>query len=79
MSLSLSFILLFFSILSILSILSDFLFETLEFILTNVLSALFLINFNLYIIFCGKEENIDIKNYGETSIIKEISNFMQIL
>ena len=45
-------------------------------ILTNVLSALFLINFNLYIIFCGKEENIDIKNYGETSIIKEISNFM---
>ena len=45
-------------------------------ILTNVLSALFLVNFNLYIIFCGKEENIDIKNYEETSIVKEISIFM---
>ena len=45
-------------------------------ILTNVLSALFLINFNLYIIFCGKEQNIDVKNYEETSIVKEISIFM---
>ena len=45
-------------------------------IVTNVLSALFLINFNLYIIFCGKKENIEANNYEETSIIKEISIFM---
>ena len=45
-------------------------------IVTNVLSALFLINFNLYIIFCGKKENIEANKYEETSIIKEISIFM---
>ena len=45
-------------------------------IVTNVLSALFLINFNLYIIFCGKKENIKINNYEETSLYNEILNFM---
>jgi hypothetical protein len=41
-------------------------------IVTNVLSALFLINFNLYIIFCGKKENIERNNIKETTFIKEI-------
>ena len=45
-------------------------------IVTNVLSALFLINFNLYIIFCGKKENIETNNYEETSIYKEVSDFL---
>ena len=45
-------------------------------IIANVLSALFLINFNLYIIFCGKKENIKINNYEETSLYNEILNFM---
>ena len=46
-------------------------------IVTNVLSALFLINFNLYIIFCGKKENIERNNIKETTLIKEISNFIK--
>ena len=45
-------------------------------IVTNVLSALFLINFNLYIIFCGKKEKIKINNIKESSIYSEISNFI---
>ena len=45
-------------------------------IVTNVLSALFLINFNLYIIFCGKKENIEKNNFEETSIYKEITDFI---
>ena len=45
-------------------------------IVSNEFSSVFLINFNLYIIFCGKEQNIDVKNYEETSIVKEISIFM---
>ena len=45
-------------------------------IVTNVLSALFLINFNLYIIFCGKKEKINANNIRETSIYSEISNFI---
>ena len=45
-------------------------------IVTNVLSALFLINFNLYIIFCGKKEKIEMNKYEETSVNKDISNFI---
>ena len=45
-------------------------------IVTNVLSALFLINFNLYIIFCGKKENIETNVFEETSIYKEVSDFI---
>ena len=45
-------------------------------IVTNVLSALFLINFNLYIIFCGKKENIETNVFEESTIIKEVSNFI---
>ena len=45
-------------------------------IVTNVLSALFLINFNLYIIFCGKKEKIKINNIKKSSIYSEISNFI---
>ena len=45
-------------------------------IVTNVLSALFLINFNLYIIFCGKKEKIKINNIKESSIYSEISIFI---
>ena len=44
-------------------------------IVTNVLSALFLINFNLYIIFCGKKEKIETNVFEETSIYKEVSDF----
>ena len=45
-------------------------------IVTNVLSALFLINFNLYIIFCGKKEKIERNNFEESTLLKEISNFI---
>ena len=46
-------------------------------IVSNVLSALFLINFNLYIIFCGKKENIERINFEETTLLKEISIFIR--
>ena len=47
-------------------------------IIANVLSALFLINFNLYIIFCGKKENIKTNNTNneETSLYEEILSFI---
>ena len=47
-------------------------------IIANVLSALFLINFNLYIIFCGKQENIKTNNTNneETSLYEEILSFI---
>ena len=47
-------------------------------IIANVLSALFLINFNLYIIFCGKKENIKANNTNneETSLYEEILSFI---
>ena len=47
-------------------------------IIANVLSALFLINFNLYIIFCGKKENIKTNNTNneETSLYEEIISFI---
>ena len=46
-------------------------------IVTNFLSALFLINFNLFIIFCGKKEKIETNNYEETTIYNEIMNFIE--
>ena len=45
-------------------------------IISNVLSAVFLINFDLYIIFCGKKEKIDLKNNNESSIFEDISIFI---
>ena len=46
-------------------------------IVTNFLSALFLINFNLFIIFCGKKEKIETNNFEETTIYNEIMNFIE--
>ena len=46
-------------------------------ILTNVLSAVFLINFNLYIVFCGKNQNNKIKNYEKFSIVYDIEHFIR--
>ena len=45
-------------------------------IISNVLSAVFLINFDLYIIFCGKKEKIDLKNNNESSIFEDITIFI---
>ena len=47
-------------------------------IITNVLSAVFLIDFNLYIIFCGKKEKIflDIFENSKLIIFKEIQHFI---
>ena len=47
-------------------------------IITNVLSAVFLIDFNLYIIFCGKKEKIflDIFEDSKLIIFKEIQHFI---
>ena len=46
-------------------------------ILTNVLSAVFLINFNLYIVLCGKNQNNKIKNYEKFSIVYDIEHFIR--
>ena len=46
-------------------------------ILTNVLSAVFLINFNLYIVLCGKNQNNKIKNYEKFSIVYDIEYFIR--
>ena len=45
-------------------------------IISNVLSLVYLINFNLYIIFCGKKENLKFKNAGDSSIYEDISYFL---
>ena len=46
-------------------------------IVTNVLSSLFLINFNLYIIFCGKKEKIETNNFEETTLFNDIAIFIR--
>ena len=46
-------------------------------IITNVLSSIFLINFNFYIVFCGKLKNLNIKIPFETSIFEDIGHFIE--
>ena len=45
-------------------------------IISNILSLVYLINFNLYIIFCGKIEILKYKNAGDSSIYEDISYFI---
>ena len=45
-------------------------------IISNVLSAVFLINFDLFIIFCGKEKNLNLNNNNESSIYEDIKIFI---
>ena len=45
-------------------------------IISNVLSAVFLINFNLYIIFCGKSQKNKINNDNESPIYEDILIFV---
>ena len=45
-------------------------------IISNVLSSVFLINFNLYIIFCGKSQKNKINNDNESPIYEDILIFV---
>ena len=46
-------------------------------IITNVLSSIFLINFNFYIIFCGKKQKLKLNDIEEPSIIGDIKYFIK--
>ena len=45
-------------------------------IVSNEFSSVFLINFNLYIIFCGKVDNLLINIMQKSSIFSEINHFI---
>ena len=45
-------------------------------IISNVLSGVFLINFDLYIIFCGKTKNVNIKNAKNSTIYENVNIFI---
>ena len=46
-------------------------------IVSNEFSSVFLINFNLYIIFCGKVENLIIDFVGKSNLFSEINHFIK--
>ena len=45
-------------------------------IISNVLSGVFLINFDLYIIFCGKTKNVNTKIAKNSTIYENVNNFI---
>ena len=46
-------------------------------IVSNEFSSVFLINFNLYIIFCGKVKNILINALPQSSLLSEVNHFIK--
>ena len=46
-------------------------------IVSNEFSSVFLINFNLYIIFCGKVKNIIVNIVPKSNIFSEINHFIK--
>ena len=46
-------------------------------IVSNEFSSVFLINFNLYIIFCGKVKNIIINSLPKSSLFSEVNHFIK--
>ena len=46
-------------------------------IVSNEFSSVFLINFNLYIIFCGKVNNLLIDVINKSNLISEINHFIK--
>ena len=46
-------------------------------IVSNEFSSVFLINFNLYIIFCGKVKNILINALPQSSLFSEVNHFIK--
>ena len=46
-------------------------------IISNEMSSIFLININLYIIFCGKKNIIKITNIHNSSIILDLENYIR--
>ena len=46
-------------------------------IVSNEFSSVFLINFNLYIIFCGKVKNIIINSLPQSSLFSEVNHFIK--